>query len=148
MKMCERRTAYLWIQLFVLLVLLTGCVSLNKSERCTFSEPPEEGLLSGRLRQLEIVDAETGEISTYDSENNPVFEGGQPLALWAEFDQPTHVELCVVEAGGSESLLHQSEVTFTEEVDTQPLGRYDLGSYLLHISMDGTLVSTIEFKVQ
>lgn len=148
MKMCDRRISCRWVHLAVFFILLAGCVPQDAVERCTFSEPPDEGLISDRLRQIEIVDAETGEVSTYDSQNNPVFEGGQPLALWAEFNKPTRVEICVVEVGGDESLLHRSKVTFTDEVDSQPLGRYDLGSYLLHISMNGTLVSTIEFKVQ
>lgn len=125
-----------------------GCGAPSNQAGCAFSEPLAEELLQGRLEHLEIVDAETGEVATYDNLGNPVLEGGQPLALWAEFDTPTQVELCVEEIDGRARPLHRSELTFSDEVVTQPLGRYDLGSYLLYLSIDGTLAATIEFDVR
>ncbi len=87
-------------------------------------------------------------MASYDPQGYPVLEGGQPLALWAEFETPTLVEICVTEDNGNESVRHRSEVGFSEEVFTQPLGKYDIGSYLLHISMNDTLVATMHFVVR
>lgn len=136
------------LQIILLSIGLAACTTSKMPDACIFTEPPAEDLLRGRTQHLLIVDAETGEVASYDELGNPVLEGGQPLALWAEFNVPTAVEICVLEVGRSVRPVHQSEVTFSEEINMQPLGRYDLGSYLLHISTNGKLAKSILFTIQ
>jgi hypothetical protein len=132
----------------ILGLFLASCSSTGSRNACVYPEAPSDELLRGRLLHIQIVDAETGEVASYDSQGNPVLEGGQPLALWAEFETPTRIEICVIEKGDHPQPLHHSEVTFSETIKMQPLGRYDIGSYLLHIVMDGTLAATIQFDVR
>ncbi len=148
MKKSEGTSPAHRVHILLLCISLAACAAPTNRHACVFSEPPAEELLLDKLQHLQIIDAETGEVATYDSLGNPVLEGGQPLALWAEFEQPTRVELCVKEVDGRTRPHHFSEVTFTDEIITQPLGRYDFGTYMLHISMNGSLVSTIEFNVR
>jgi hypothetical protein len=132
----------------ILGLLLTACSSPGSSAACAYPGTPSRELLRDRLEHLEIVDAETGEVAAYDAQGNPVLEGGQPLALWAEFNTPTKVEICVIESDGTLQPVHQSEVTFSDTVQMQPLGRYDIGSYLLYIAVDSNLAETIRFNVR
>jgi hypothetical protein len=148
MKMFEASKASLSLALVFLYISLAGCSSQRALDGCEFSSTPTEELLRGRVQQLEIVDAETGEIVTYDAQGNPVFEGGQPLALWAVFNAPTTLGICILENAGREHALHHSVVTFSNEITMQPLGTYDLGSYQLYLSMDDVLVASIEFTVR
>lgn len=132
----------------ILGLLLTACSASGNRAACAYPGTPSRELLRDRLEHLEIVDAETGEVAAYDAQGAPVLEGGQPLALWAEFNTPTKVEICVVESDGPPQPVHQSEVTFSDTVQMQPLGRYDIGSYLLYIAMDGNLAETLQFNVR
>lgn len=146
--MCEHPSRIPLLLLVVLALTLPGCADRIFSERCDSSGTPVNEQLLGGVQQLQIVDAETGEVVTYDARNNPVFEGGQPLALWAEFDAPTTLGICVFDAGNRQRVLHHSVVTFSDEISMQPLGRYDLGSYQLFLFMDDVPAATIEFTVQ
>jgi hypothetical protein len=148
MKMAEKLRAPGLIGLLSILIFLSSCTLTGGQDSCDFSGAPAEDLFRASLQHLEIIDAESGEVATYDSQGNPVLEGGQPLALWAEFETPTSVELCVMEADGRERVRHRSEVTFSNEITMQPLGRYDIGSYRMYISMNGTLVNSIEFVIR
>jgi hypothetical protein len=148
MKMSEQSHRLPLLLLAGLVFTFSGCMSQSIRERCNFAgTPANERLLEG-VQQLQIVDAETGEVVTYDARNNPVFEGGQPLALWAEFDAPTTLGICVLELENRDHVLHHSVVTFSDEISMQPLGRYDLGSYQLQLFMDDVPVTPIEFTVQ
>ena len=134
--------------LAVVCLVMTACAGVNSQAGCVFSNPPSEELLIDRLGHLEIVDAETGEVAAYDTRGDPVLEGGQPLAIWAEFDIPTRVRVCVLEAGEGRDPSFNNEITFSDQVDTLLIGRYDIGTYRLLISIDGTLVKTLQFSVR
>jgi hypothetical protein len=148
MKMCERARQLPLLLLVGLVFIVPGCASQTVNERCDFARTPASDRLLAGVQQLQIVDAETGEVVTYDDRNHPVFEGGQPLALWAEFDAPTTLEICVLELENRDQVLHHSVVTFSDEISMQPLGRYDLGSYQLRLLMDDVPVTSIDFTVQ
>jgi hypothetical protein len=136
------------VHLIILCITIAACSSKRARVACSLPGPPNEELLRNRVQHLELVDAETGEVATYDPNGDPVLEGGQPLALWAAFEMPTSLDICVSKEDEREPPVYYSAVTFSNEIDIQPLGRYDLGSYLLHLSMDGTLVRTLHFTVR
>lgn len=146
MKIADRMHTAHAMGVVLLCLTFSSCTSRRAQEACNFSDPPNEEFLRGRALHLELVDAETGEVAAYDTQGNPVLEGGQPLALWAEFDPPTSVQVCVLDVDDHPQVI--SAVTFSKEINTLPIGIYDLGAYQLLLSVDGTLVTTIDFSIR
>jgi hypothetical protein len=148
MKIAEKFNFTRLLGRCIFFAFLISCTRPGGHDPCVFTESPDQGLFRDNLQQLEIVDAETGEVATYNTQGNPVLEGGQPLALWVELETPTRVEICVIQADGHDRVSYRSQVTFSNEITTQPLGRYDIGIYRIYISTEDGLVTALEFEVR